>query len=143
MSLTGCQVLAPYGGSPGLLAPLAHAGPAARGEAGQCPGCAGPPSSAAVPVVHLVGLESDKEAMPALLAAVEDHEKALEGLRLIYASPAAEKGASLTGLGCARASRGKAPGTAGASQAADPSGHPPAASRHPLPQRCGLTNEGP
>jgi hypothetical protein len=45
------------------------------------------------------GVESDKEAMLALLAAVEDHQKALADLRLIYASRAVEKGASLADLG--------------------------------------------
>jgi hypothetical protein len=45
------------------------------------------------------GVESDKEAMLALLAAVKDHQKALEDLRLIYASRAVEKGASLADLG--------------------------------------------
>ncbi|ALO91251.1 hypothetical protein SHL15_0034 [Streptomyces hygroscopicus subsp. limoneus] len=43
--------------------------------------------------------EGDKEAMLALLAAVEDHQKALDDLRLIYASRALEKGASLAELG--------------------------------------------
>jgi hypothetical protein len=45
------------------------------------------------------GVESDKEAMLTLLAAVEDHQKALDELRLIYASRAVEKGASLADLG--------------------------------------------
>ncbi|WP_225634628.1 hypothetical protein [Streptomyces solaniscabiei] len=45
------------------------------------------------------GAESDKEAMLALLAAVEDHQKALDDLRLIHASRAVEKGASLADLG--------------------------------------------
>nr|WP_143657491.1 hypothetical protein [Streptomyces sp. alain-838] len=45
------------------------------------------------------GGESDKDAMLALLAAVEDHQKALDDLRLIYASRAVEKGASLADLG--------------------------------------------
>ncbi|AIR96044.1 hypothetical protein [Streptomyces glaucescens] len=45
------------------------------------------------------GGDSDKEAMLALLTAVEDHQKALDDLRLIYASRAVEKGASLADLG--------------------------------------------
>lgn len=45
------------------------------------------------------GVESDKEAILALLAAVEDHQRALDDLRLIYASRAVEKGASLADLG--------------------------------------------
>ncbi|MFC8433366.1 hypothetical protein [Streptomyces sp. NPDC057253] len=39
------------------------------------------------------------EAMPALLAAVEDHQKALDDLRLVYASRAIEEGASHADLG--------------------------------------------
>lgn len=45
------------------------------------------------------GEANDKEAMLALLAAVEDHQKALDDLRLVYASRAVEKGASLADLG--------------------------------------------
>ncbi|MFI9248135.1 hypothetical protein ACIGXF_37515 [Streptomyces sp. NPDC053086] len=45
------------------------------------------------------GGESDKEAMLALLTAVEDHQKALDDLRLIYTSRAVAKGASLADLG--------------------------------------------
>lgn len=37
--------------------------------------------------------------MLALLTALEDHQKALDDLRLIYASRAVEKGASLADLG--------------------------------------------
>lgn len=44
------------------------------------------------------GVESDKEAILALLAAVKDHQKALDDLRLIHASRAVEKGASLADL---------------------------------------------
>ncbi|MFF4634010.1 hypothetical protein [Streptomyces griseorubiginosus] len=43
--------------------------------------------------------ESDEAAMPAWLAAVEDHQKALDELRLIYASRAMEKGAGHANLG--------------------------------------------
>ncbi|MEV7020291.1 hypothetical protein, partial [Streptomyces sp. NPDC093991] len=45
------------------------------------------------------GVESDKKAILALLTALEDHQKALDDLRLIYASRAVKKGASLADLG--------------------------------------------
>ncbi|MGV9341253.1 hypothetical protein [Streptomyces sp. NPDC003688] len=45
------------------------------------------------------GDECDREALLALLGALEDHQKALDDLRLLYASRVMVKGANLADLG--------------------------------------------